>query len=357
MDEVNSDIQEIKEKKSVSNDDLYRRSTQYRLWSFLPNDLLDRQVLANEKGRESAKSSFDKVYKELQLQNEELFAKNETELLGLLDLIAVQEEISFIQYYSNMIVKLSAIFQMPTQVKATAISFFKKFYLVHSVMEYHPKNILYTCLFLAAKSENFFISIDLFVKPLKKVENDDILSLEFTVLQSLNFTLLVHHPYRPLYGFFLDFQSVLLFPALLFDVNIDAIGKLYDRSKSWLNDYALLSNVAFLFTPPQIALSALYDCDKRITDKYLKTKYSKNRANYEQLLKTILNCIDAAKNSKEPSKDESTKIDRKCYFCLNPKKLLEKRVNKLKTANVNENNDTKLNEVINDNTAMAVDQN
>ena len=175
---------------------------------------------------------------------------------------------------------------MPTQVKATAVSFFKKFYLVNSVMEYHPKNILYTCVFLAAKSENYFMSIESFCKALPKTEPKDVLDLEFIVLQSLKFTLLVHHPFRPLYGFFLDFQAVLLHPSpLMYDVNIDTIGGMYDKAKKWLSDYALLSDVAFLFSPPQIALAAMYDIDKRITDRYLKKNSYRNTIMTKKILR------------------------------------------------------------------------
>lgn len=347
-DEVEDDNQ-VK-KTYVSDDDLYRRSTQYRLWSFLADDLREKQVKANEYGQTYATTKFNQAYQSIKQENPEVFEQYSQELQpsNLLNLITVDEEIKFIQYYSNMIIKLSSIFQMPTQVKATAISLFKKFYLHNSVMEYHPKNILYTCLFLAAKSENFFISIESFIKPLKKTIASDILDLEFIVLQSLKFTLMVHHPFRPLYGFFLDFQAVLLFPSLLYDVNIDTIGQLYDKAKTWLNDYALLSNVSFLFTPPQIALAALYDCDKRITDKYLKAKFIQdkdNRDNYELLVKTIRKCVTIAKESHLSTKDESTEIDRKCYFCLHPKKLIEKKVNKLKGLQNNDSNVNNANNV------------
>ena len=390
----------VESKPFVSNDDLYRRSTQYRLWSFITDDLEARRKQANEKGRAHATTKFKEAYVALKQAHPELFAQyGDTELSpsNLLLLITPEEESKFLRFYSNMIIKLSASFKMPTQVKATAISLFKKFYLVNSVMEYHPKLVLFTCLFLAAKSENYFISIEAFVKPLQKVEPKDILDLEFTVLQSLQFTLLVHHPFRPLYGFFLDFQAVLLHPSpVMYDVNIDTIGALYDKSKTWLNENALLSDVGFLFTPPQIALAALYDCDRRITDKYLKRKFisdekaddaksttendskhdhpvdgpnvvvkqengddmvangkdgsqadpdskaqaqeqdelkktPSNREQYETIIRTIRRCIKVAKQVSEANRDESKEIDRKCYYCLHPKKLIEKKINKLKS--------------------------
>ncbi|EGW34903.1 uncharacterized protein SPAPADRAFT_58028 [Spathaspora passalidarum NRRL Y-27907] len=298
----------------------------------------------------------------------------------MISLLTPEEEATYLDFYSNNIIKTCNFFKMPTQVKLTAASFFKKFYLVNSVMEYHPKNILYTCVFLAAKSENYFISIDSFVRALQGTEAAHILDLEFIVLQSLKFTLLVHHPVRPLYGFFLDFQAVLLHPEpVMYDVSVDTLGNLYNRAKDWLNEHAVTSDVTFLFTPPQIALAAMYDTDKRITDRYLKRKFLKEdkeklnvikegdeeqpdqntepqneesekqgvvkeesetnshhniklhtqREHYETLVRTIRKCIKIAKEVKPTTREESKEIDKKCFFALNPKKLIDKRIKRL----------------------------
>lgn len=266
---------------------------------------------------------------------------------------------------------------MPTQVRLTAASFFKKFYLVNSVMEFHPKNVLYTCIFLAAKSENYFISIESYVKALKGTDTSHILDLEFIVLQSLKFTLLVHHPIRALYGFFLDFQAVLLHPEqVMYDVSVDTLGNMYNQAKEWLNKYFMVSDVAFLFTPPQIALAAMYDTDKRITDKYLRRKYlgneekldpikeqenenekqngedksvvaseeaskdvskektkSSNRQQYETLVTLLRKCVKLAKQSRVADREASKEIDKKCFFALNPKKLIDKRIKRLTLGN------------------------
>lgn len=40
---------------------------------------------------------------------------------------------------------------MPWTTIATALHYFKRFYLRKSVMDYHPKEILVTCLYLACK--------------------------------------------------------------------------------------------------------------------------------------------------------------------------------------------------------------
>lgn len=347
---------QIPKKKAISIDDLYRRSTQFRLWSFTTEELEKTRQTTNKKGQKQALEKFQNSLNDFKQQKPEVFNDHEADLSkdSLFEVITLDEELKYLNFYSKNIIQAANFFKMPTQVKATAISFFKKFYLLNSVMEYHPKNVLYTCLFLAAKSENYFISIESFCRALQKTEPKDVLDLEFIILQALKFTLLVHHPFRPLYGFFLDFQQVLLHPEPLPDITIDLIGELYDASKKWLNEYGLLSDVLFLFTPPQIALAAMYDCNSKITEKYLKKKFFKketlptikeenengteqktteeiNKDEYYKLLTIIKKCVEQSRMIEESPREESTKIDRKCFFIINPDKLINKRIKKLTT--------------------------
>lgn len=345
-------------RNTVTADDLYRRSSQYQIWSYTPEELTATKTRSNEKGREAALEAFERARAKLEAERPEVFELHGSKLTSeIAELVTLEEEQKYLSFFSQQIVQTCAHFNMPTQVKATAMAFFKRFYLVNSVMEFRPKNVLYTIVFLAAKLENYFISIESFCNRLPKTQQKDILDLEFIVLQLLKFTLLAHHPFRPLYGFFLDFQLVLLYPSpAMYDVNIDTIGALYDLAKKWLNDHALLSDVAFLFTPPQIALAALYDLDKRITDKYLKRKFlheshydevengdetpaeptesgkTKEREHYENMVRTVRKCIRFAKVDTQTSREESTRIDEKCFFALNPGKHLKRRIKALSEA-------------------------
>ncbi|KAF7583055.1 Cyclin, N-terminal domain family protein [Clavispora lusitaniae] len=357
-----------KPKKYVSADDLYRRSTQYQVWSFTASELERKKAAANEKGRAAAVGRFEDAFKALEAEKPALVASHGAQLRGCIELISLEEEQKYLSFFCGQIVQICTHFQMPTQVKATAISFFKKFYLVNSAMEYRPRNVLYTIVFLAAKSENHFVSIESFCSKIPNTKPQDILELEFAVLQSLRFTLLVHHPFRPLYGFFLDFQHVLLHPEPVFpSLSVDTIGNLYDTAKKWLNDHALLSDASFLFTPPQIALAALYAVDPKLTEKYLRRKFAKERKqekavklepvkeenesangkdepskengacengnkekdSYDLLLSTIKECIQVAQTETKTSREESTLIDKKCFFALNPAKLLKKKIKSL----------------------------
>lgn len=351
-------------KKEVSIDDLYRRSSQFQLWSYTIEELDSVKRSTHEDGRIAAIERFNEVKATMSKEKPEAFQQYSDELTSekLLNLITFDEQQKYLQFFAQQIIQTCTHFRMPTQVKATAVSFFQRFFLINSPMSYHPKNIVFTCVFLAAKLENYFISIDSFCDLLPKTEKLDILNLEFDVLQSLKFTLLVHHPFRPLYGFFLDLQQVLLHPSpVMSDVNIDVIGGLYDQAKRWLNDHALIGDVLFLFTPPQIALAALFDCNSKVTGRYLAEKFQKTNKKvkletineevpkqegentnesgvseepkeadiYEQLLETIKLCISVAKAEIETSREECILIDKKCVYLLNPGKVIKKKIKSL----------------------------
>lgn len=217
-------------------------------------------------------------------------------------------------------------------------------------MEYHPKLVLLTCLFLAAKSENFFISIASFSKRIPKTTPESILSLEFEILQSLQFTLFVHHPFRPLYGFFFDIQE-----ALKGEVTAKELGKVYDNARNLINE-AIISDAVYYYTPPQIALACLREVDEGLTMKYLEKKFKKEKSevkeedievneepqekaegeeskpkqenisdHYDILVKTITQCQEVIRTAQDPTKEEATVIDKKVQYCLNPSIVLKRK--------------------------------
>ncbi|KAL7662772.1 Cyclin-like domain-containing protein [[Candida] zeylanoides] len=360
--EASAAAKEVSATRRTTGDDLYRRSTQYRVWSFTTEGLVAAREAVHARQTELAKQRMTEAKTAIAEAQEAPSAAADVLNATEADPPTLEEEQRFLAYYGKSLLNTGDFFRMPTQVKATAVSFFKKFFLVHSIMEFNPKSVLYTCLFLAAKSENYFMSIASFASKLPKTEPSDVLDLEFTVLQSLRFTLYVHHPFRPLYGFFLDMQAVLLYPSpTMYDVNVDTLGALYDRAKGWLVEHALLSDVEFMYTPPQIALAALYDSDVRITDRYLKKKFGKVAAvtpaaagagataaaagtaepapaaaesepasagetEYDQLVRVVRRCVRRAKEARIPTKEESTEIDKKRFFALHPERLLKKKL-------------------------------
>lgn len=115
---------------------------------------------------------------------------------------------------------------MTRSVVGTAFHYFKRFYLNNSVMNHHPKEIMYkaifcvffitnmcfcrvTCIYLACKVEEFNVSIQQFVANLKGDRDkatDIILNNELLLMEQLNFQLSVHNPYRPVEGLLIDIK-------------------------------------------------------------------------------------------------------------------------------------------------------
>lgn len=127
---------------------------------------------------------------------------------------------------------------MPKPTIATALHYFKRFYLRNSVMDYHPKEILVTCVYLACKVliaftsilykvliklikffivyfcifwqvEEFNVSIIQFVANImgdREKASDIILNNELLLMHQLNYNLTVHNPFRPVEGLLIDIK-------------------------------------------------------------------------------------------------------------------------------------------------------
>ena len=86
---------------------------------------------------------------------------------------------------------------MPPKVLGTAITYFQRFYLHHSVMDADPKHIMMASVYLACKTEEHYISAEELAR-MTKQDPSIVLREELNLLNGLNFDLIVHHPYRPL---------------------------------------------------------------------------------------------------------------------------------------------------------------
>jgi cyclin H len=292
-----------KGRPAVTDDDLYRHTSQFRLWSFTKDQLRARQQEVHDVAAKKVAN---------QLKEHGLGEDDEIRPLTL------DEELKLIRFYASKVENITKLFQMPSQVRATAVSYFRKFYLVYSVMDYHPKNILYTCVFLASKSENYFISIEKFCGSLPRTETTQLLNLEFLILQSLSFTLAVLNGLRPLHGFFLDLQ------ATNPDIDTSTMGSIHDKARKTIVQ-GFISNAPFFYTPPQIALAALYAVDPQLTEKYIRKKYQDLPDHVDHLLEIVKDCKQELLDTSIPSSEHGKEIDRKLHSCLNPLKYIQKR--------------------------------
>ncbi|AMD20476.1 HDL268Cp [Eremothecium sinecaudum] len=324
----------------ISDDDLYRTSTQYRIWSFKKDQL---EKLRKDLNSKAAKVTEDQIL-EFKASHPELTEEELAAIESQAMPLTVEEELKLVSFYARKVKQFSSSLNLPTEVTATAISFFRKFFLSNSVMEIHPKNILLTAIFLACKSENYFIGIDSFSQKTKS-KKEAILEYEFNLLESLHFALLNHHPYRALHGFFLDIQSI-----LTGKVDLEYLGQIYTNCKKRITE-ALLTDVVFLYSPPQITLAVLLIEDLALVEKYLEMKFpedtpetapasadsktdatvppsttdTKNgKVNLSKLRKILDECKDVILNNEIAGKEEVTRIDAKLHYSQNPMLVVQR---------------------------------
>ncbi|KAJ3329799.1 hypothetical protein HDU91_003755, partial [Kappamyces sp. JEL0680] len=135
-----------------------------------------------------------------------------------------------------------------------------RFYLTASPLEKDPKKILVTCLFLATKIEHHVVPLGEFLAKIPRSPSTaEIIDLELDVSREIKFEFMMHHPYWPLHGFFLDIQ-VYIEQVLAADKRQAALHNLLQcySAAALLVPKALLTDLVFLAAPSQIALACLW---------------------------------------------------------------------------------------------------
>ncbi|CAH8561778.1 unnamed protein product [Heterobilharzia americana] len=97
--------------------------------------------------------------------------------------------------------------QLPNDVYGFAVTYFKRFYLNHSVMDFYPRDIMLTCLYIACKAADFPIGLKTFISHIPRNQERYtylVLNSELFLLESLGYDLWVFTPYQALTGFVVD---------------------------------------------------------------------------------------------------------------------------------------------------------
>lgn len=341
---------------ALTEDDIYRASTQFRLWSYTPESLASLRETTNKLAAERV-----------------LAAIARTDQKTAIETLSPAEELKILTHYTRQLITWSTtLFQFPSAVTATAATYFRRFYLSNSPMTYHPKDIFPTALFLATKTENYSISLSHFVNKIRdsaakpKPSSEQVLAPEYLLTQGLRFTFDVRHPLRGLEGGWMELtaltraqpltasgkqkpeamqKSMLALPlpppwtdkagkehnlrksSTMSDVE-ERVGQAHNHAKSILAEAALLTDVYFLFTPAQIWLAAMLLADETLTIFYLDVKFGDlaTKAQSGRIISTIRACAEmmasfnAGTAPSSASKQELVPIDKKLYQCRNPDK-------------------------------------
>lgn len=223
----------------ATEDERYRQSTQFRLWSFSPSQLADLRAKTNSLAKQNIaerlssssapttnnvsatasanpsgantpipSSSMSTSIAPADLPNDLLAAdNNNNNKPPLPDFLTPVEEEQLLRFYTVETLRAAEFCGLPTEIRATAAIFLRRFFLTHSVMTYPPPKMLKTCLFFGAKAENSYPRVNTFAEKFPNTTGDEILAGEFLLCQGIRFAFDVRHPFRALEGAIMQLRT------------------------------------------------------------------------------------------------------------------------------------------------------
>lgn len=186
--------------------------------------------------------------------------------------LSVEEEGELLKYYSSRLQHICRELRLPRRVPGAAVAYLKRIYLAHSCLEQDPQQLLLTCLYLACKIEEHYISAAELGR-LTGAPAEVILRTELTALQALKFDLITYSPYKAIEGFIEDIKDAAAAAAegggdgdaVAAAAGLDAgmaglseeqVSKAKQAAMS-AADALMMSDAPLLHTPGRLALAAL----------------------------------------------------------------------------------------------------
>lgn len=319
-----------KEPLRLSEDDLYRTSSQFRFWSFAPELLAARRQKTHDLALQRARQ-YSQNQDQTQNQDESAY-------------LTEAEELSLVESYVDIIRKTTNHIKWPVNIKTTAVQYLKRFYLSNSCMTYPPKEIYKTVMFLASKTEAFHITLSKFCQQIS-ADPEAVLAPEYKVMQALRFTLDVRQPFRGLKGTLMEMLDMVddnmqKLRDLPEPVNggsawkvpadgraaerkhiVDRINQAYHVARNTLDAPASATDVYFLYTPSQILLAALQLADEPLLDFYLNSKHFPAEQMRSKIVSTIQECaqmMGAFRAENIIPKDVRVALEVKLEACRDP---------------------------------------
>jgi len=263
---------------------MFPTSSQYNYWMF-------KNEAALEERKAQTNSEFIERHK-----NQVAETERDSHFLNVI------EESEIVSYFTIKMSEFCSKFKppMPRAVKGTSHHYFKRFYLHNSVMDYHPKEILVTAIYLACKVEEFNVSIGQFVGNVQGNQEratNVILNNELLLMQALQFHLTVHNPYRAVEGLLIDIKTRC--------DSVEHVDSFRPEIDVFL-DQVYLTDAVMIFAPSQIALAAIIHSasrQKQNLDSYVTDMLfgNKDNAAIGAIIDTVRKIRVMVKNIKEPT--------------------------------------------------------
>ncbi|TKY73780.1 Cyclin-H1-1 protein [Spatholobus suberectus] len=303
-------------------------STHRAKWIFSPQQLVEKYRAANQRAKqiiEKCGATLMEVGVDGSLSYPEprMAAQDSAEKHSRTKPLSIEEEQCTRVFYENKVREvcenLCESFRLPRKIQATALIFFKRFYLQWSVMEHQPKYITLACIYAACKIEESYVSAEELSKGILQ-DHQMILNYEMIVYQSLEFDLIVYAPYRSVEGFINDMEEFCNCNAG--DDQLKMLKTLQETTRSEV-DKMMLTDAPLLFPPGQLALVALRNSNALHEvidfDSYLRSIFShQNSMHTMSELSESLNAIDSWMQITKyecPSRKVLRHIERKLTSC------------------------------------------
>ncbi|KAL0932556.1 cyclin ccl1 [Colletotrichum truncatum] len=239
----------------ATEDARYRLSTQYRLWSFSPTKLAELRETTNSLAKTNITSRL------LELRG------NNQESEPLPEFLTAAEETQLLKFFTVELIRAAVFCGLPTEVRATATVFLRRFFVTNSVMTYPPTELLKTCLFFGSKAEGLYTRLAKFADRFPNTTEEEILAGEFLLCQGVRFAFDVRHPFRALEGAILELRR----HADLEKSRIDAA---HVRAREVLKFSSLVTDAYFHYTPSQIMLAALSFADRGLAERLVQGAFA-----------------------------------------------------------------------------------
>lgn len=223
----------------ATEDERYRQSSQFRLWSFTPAGLQElRQRTTSLAAQQIAPR---------------LTASPTPEAL------TPDEETRLVKFFTVELIRAAQFCELPTEIRSTAAVFLRRFYVTNSVMTYPPTELLKTSLFFGCKAEGFYIRLGKLAEKFPNTTSEQILAGEFLLCQGIRFAFDVRHPFRALEGAVLELRRRL-------PEEEGRVNNAHARARDILKFSPLVTDVYFHYTPSQIMMAALMMVDRELVE-------------------------------------------------------------------------------------------
>ncbi|XP_013406190.1 cyclin-H [Lingula anatina] len=268
--------------------------------------------------------------------------ENKDDGTSFLDL---KEERILLRHYEYALKEFCARFQdsgphenkvigLPREVVGTAINYMKRFFLNKSVMDYHPKDIMLTCVYLSTKVEENHVSLRTFVSNIKGDPDknaDIVLCFELLLMKELHYHMTIHNPFRALEGLIIDVKTRCKAVQAMPTKDVEKLRKgAFD-----FIDRSLSTDACLIFAPSQIALAALLasaseqkiNLDSYVTETLLM---SESQEHVHKVIEQVKRIRYMVKHIEPISKEDVRNIHKKLMKCRNQENNPESEVYKRK---------------------------